>query len=706
MIFKFFHGKVLCSLLLTAGLWSAGLPVAGSRLYGLPVAGGRLYGLPVAGARLYDKPVTGERLSGQPAVGVWLSDPLVTDNRLSGQPAVGVWLFDPPVTDKRLSGQPSVGVWLSDPLVADRADILEDSCKILNIRLYRSGYLIDMKKEIPVLNHREGIVFTMENDGATEYSFFMAGPDVEWSAWTGRSYKEYTNLSQGRYTFMYRHRVRGGDVMGEGSFAFRVRAPWYLSPLALVIYPLLLVLGGMLIRRHTHRRFMERQKRLEELIAERTEELKHEKEKSDNLLANMLPRGTAQEIMSKGKAAKTKYNFVTVLFSDIQGFTKIAEEMNPEVLIDELDRFFFHFDLVTQKYRIEKIKTIGDAYMCAGGIPERNRTNPVEVVLAALEMQKYMEFMRNDPSNNAARFWDIRIGIHTGTVIAGVVGHTKLTYDIWGDTVNTASRMESSGEAGKINISGTTYEFVKDYFTCEYRGRMPVKYKGDLDMYFVTGIRPEFSEPDGSPNRKFFNRIEMIRILDVEEHVFARYSENASPDLFFHSPDHIRSVSLQVDLLARAEQLEDRDYINVRLASLFIFYGYVFDYGEPLSAARKRAEEILAVYGFENQTLEVVTELMETAFQPHQESLAGMVLHDAVYDFTGRVDFISMADRLYREEMAYGKAYDTKAWFRKMIAMVEQNPFLTETARRLQSVPHEEQVRALRSFADEKLTGV
>lgn len=598
------------------------------------------------------------------------------------------------------------GVWLSDQPVAGRDDAIQDLDKIISVRLYRSGNMIDTGEELPVLDHREGIVFTMEKDGATEYSFFMAGPDIGWSAWTGRSYKEYTSLSRGRYTFMYRYRSGGGDIAGEGSFSFRVRAPWYFSPLAWVIYPLLLVFVIMLIRRHTHRRFMERQKRLEELIAERTEELQHEKEKSDNLLANMLPRGTAQEIMSKGKAAKTKYNFVTVLFSDIQGFTKIAEEMNPEVLIDELDRFFFHFDSLAQKYRIEKIKTIGDAYMCAGGIPERNRTNPVEVVLAALDMQKFMQFMRDDPANNAARFWDIRIGIHTGTVIAGVVGHTKLTYDIWGDTVNTASRMESSGEAGKINISGTTYEFVKEYFTCEHRGRMPVKYKGDLDMYFVTGIRPEFCGPDGSPNKKFFNRIEMIRILDVEEHVFSNYSENASPDLFFHSLDHIRSVCLHADLLARAEKLEDRDYINLRLASVFIFYGYVFDYSDPASATRKRAEEILEVYGFEKETLDAVTGLMESAFLPHQESIAGMVLHDAVYDFTGRVDFISMADRLFREEMAYGKAYDPKAWFRKMIAMVEQNPFLTESARRLQSVPHDEQIRALKSFADEKLTGI
>ena len=149
-----------------------------------------------------------------------------------------------------------------------------------------------------------------------------------------------------------------------------------------------------------------------------------------------------------------------MLFSDIQGFTKIAEEMNPEALIDELDHFFFHFDSVVEKYNIEKIKTIGDAYMAAGGIPHKNSTNPVEVVLAALEMQSYMQQLKS----TRADIWDLRIGIHTGPVIAGVVGHKKVSYDIWGDTVNTASRMESSGVPGKINISSITYSMVKEYF--------------------------------------------------------------------------------------------------------------------------------------------------------------------------------------------------------------------------------------------------
>jgi adenylate cyclase len=590
---------------------------------------------------------------------------------------------------------------LGDAITSQRAGV-ESVGRIAGIWLYRSGERVDTTRGMPRLKYHEGIVFMMVPGEAIQYSYYMEGPDDGWSKWTERTFKEYTNLGRGRYAFLYRYRddIRGRK--GEGSFTFRVRAPWYFSPLAWIIYPLILIFTILLLRIRTHRLYMERQRRLENLIAERTEELQHEKEKSDNLLANMLPKGTAEEIMSKGKAAKTKYNFVTVLFSDIQGFTKIAEEMNPEVLIDELDRFFFHFDSVVEKYRIEKIKTIGDAYMCAGGIPERNRTNPVEVVLAALEMRKYMLSMKNNPANSAARFWDIRIGIHTGTVIAGVVGHKKLTYDIWGDTVNTASRMESSGEPGKINISGTTFEFVKDYFECEYRGRMPVKYKGDLDMYFVEGIKPELRESDGSPNRKFFSRIEMIRILDVEEHILTKYSENASPDLFFHSTDYIRSVCLQADLLARAEKIDDQEYIHLRLASMFVFFGYVFDYNDPAAASKKRAGEILSVYGFDKHTLDAVSALMDSAFVPEQKSIAGMVLHDAVYDYAGRIDFITMVDRLYREEMAYGKARDQKTWFRNLTEMIEQNHFLTETARKLQSVPHSEQIINLQAYADSK----
>ena len=565
------------------------------------------------------------------------------------------------------------------------------------VLVYGTGERIDSSSLLPQINNHQGIVFEMTPCEGAVYRYQLSKIDRGWSLWTPIAVKEYTNLDQGRYVFSFQ-RKEGDEIKYSGNFSFKVKAPWYFSAVALCIYPLLLLFLLMLIRIRTQSLIRERQKRLETVIKERTDELRLEKEKSDRLLANMLPKGTAEEIMSKGKAEKVKYNFVTVLFSDIQGFTRIAEEMNPELLIDELDKFFFHFDSVVEKYRIEKIKTIGDAYMCAGGIPERNRTNPVEVVLAALEMQQYMTSIKNDPNNDAAKFWDIRIGIHTGTVIAGVVGHKKLTYDIWGDTVNTASRMESSGEAGKVNISGTTHEFVKEYFTCEYRGRMPVKYKGDLDMYFVTGINPILSDESGAPNKKFFTKLQMIRILDVEDHVFTDYISNSSPDLFFHSHDYIRNVCLQTELLARAEKLEDDDYINVRLASIFLFYGYVYDYSHPFDVSLKRAEEILSYYGFSEENMHVVRNLVSNAFSSVQKTHAGAVLHDAVYDFMGRVDFSEMISKLYREEKAYKKVTDIEGWFENIKQSIVSNAFITDTGILLQSVKRDEQILALENL--------
>ncbi len=308
-----------------------------------------------------------------------------------------------------------------------------------------------------ILNYRENnLRFEIAPSGIYEFRYFLEGYDRRWTPWGRFNSKEYTNLPAGNYIFQVRYR-QSDDTQGVmPSYPFKVLPLWHFSKPAILIYMILFSFLIWAIYAYLNLRFARKQYALEQIINKRTEDLITEKEKTEALLANVLPKNAADEIISKGKATKIKYNFVTVLFSDIQGFTKIAEEMNPEVLIDELDKFFFYFDSVVEKFGIEKIKTIGDAYMCAGGIPEKNRTNPVEVILAALEMKAYMAGLKKSSETEGMKYWDIRIGIHTGTVVAGVVGQKKLSYDIWGDTVNTASRMESSGDAGKINISGTT----------------------------------------------------------------------------------------------------------------------------------------------------------------------------------------------------------------------------------------------------------
>jgi class 3 adenylate cyclase len=471
-----------------------------------------------------------------------------------------------------------------------------------------------------------------------------------------------------------------------------------LSISTIVIALIFLLVVEFVIYKLLELKFRRKQQVLEKIINKKNEDLVRINEKTEALLANVLPKNTADELMAGGKATKTKYNFVTVLFSDIQGFTQIAEEMNPEVLIDELDKFFFHFDSVVEKYRIEKIKTIGDAYMCAGGIPEKNRTNPVEVILAALEMQEYMKSLKEASLIQGMKYWDIRIGIHTGTVIAGVVGHKKLSYDIWGDTVNIASRMESSGDAGKINISGATYEFVKDFFVCEYRGKMPVKYKGDLDMYFVKEIIPELSDENGFPNNRFRFKMQLIKLQDVEGTIDKLFTDEAPPDLYFHNAQMAMSISSQVELIATTEKLPEEEYVILKLASIFLITGFISDYNNPVEGAFNLMGEILPRFGFDESFIISSRRILTNSFEERYESAADKILHDAKYAYLGRIDYIKLTDKLLKERNEHGIITGNDNWIDIQKNLLVTHDFLTNTGKLLRSVTIEEQIAELQTL--------
>ena len=241
----------------------------------------------------------------------------------------------------------------------------------------------------------------------------------------------------------------------------------------------LLLLAALLFNRNLIRARANRQ------LASKNVAIERERARADSLLKNILPEKTAEELILHNTVQPVRYDSVTVLFSDFVGFTTIAEWVSPEELIAELDACFRLFDSIMDKYGLEKIKTIGDAYMCAGGLPTPNLTHAADMVQAAIEMQNRLHQLMHSQPTPGKPVFEMRIGIHTGPVVAGVVGSHKFAYDIWGDTVNTAARLEQGSLPGKINISETTYQQVRHLFNCTFRGNLAAKNKGEIAMYFV-----------------------------------------------------------------------------------------------------------------------------------------------------------------------------------------------------------------------------
>ena len=213
--------------------------------------------------------------------------------------------------------------------------------------------------------------------------------------------------------------------------------------------------------------------------------LEKEKERSDGLLLNILPHDVADELKKTGKATPKYHEMVSILFVDITKFSNMVRNTNPKNLVEDLDSIFSAFDEIVEKYKLEKIKTIGDAYMCVCGLTDDVPNHALNTILASDEMIQFMKEWRKTKNTKSDDELNLRAGIHSGAVTAGVVGKIKFQFDIWGDAVNLASRMESNSKTSLINISETTYEMVKDYFICEYRGKFPVKNMGEVDMYFV-----------------------------------------------------------------------------------------------------------------------------------------------------------------------------------------------------------------------------
>ena len=309
----------------------------------------------------------------------------------------------------------------------------------------------------------------------------LVGLEDDWTS--GRGAVRYPALPPGDYTFEVVAANEDGVPSEPVSVKFTVTPAWWETRAAFVSE--LAAVGGLgfLLQWARSRRLKRRAESLERIVGERTREVAAEKEKSDKLLGDILPAAVIEELKANGEARSRRFDDVTVLFADLVGFTKMAAELPPERVVAELDEMFAAFDTICRAHHMEKLKTIGDAYMAAGGLPTTNATHPEDAVIAALSMQAWLdERARKRPHAVAIR---LRVGLHTGPVVAGVIGTWKFAYDIWGDAVNTASRMESSGVAGEINLSRATWERVQARVPCTARGLVEAKGKGVMEMFLV-----------------------------------------------------------------------------------------------------------------------------------------------------------------------------------------------------------------------------
>jgi class 3 adenylate cyclase len=353
------------------------------------------------------------------------------------------------------------------------------------------------------------IGITTKSTQKVKYQYTLKGLDQEWSSITTRTSASYGHLPDGEYTFRVKAMNSQGYWSKEFIYKFTIRPPWWKTKWAYLLYTLAFLLGIILVdriqtqrviskeRERTRDRELEQARILEkayqelhlqnQIVEKQKNELELEKKRSDTLLRNILPFEVAEELKKKGYADAKLFDDATVLFTDFKDFTYFSERSSPQELVEEIHMCFSAFDLIMEKYRVEKIKTIGDAYMAAGGIPTPNETHAIDVVKAGLEIQQFMHERKLSKEAAGEHYLELRIGIHTGPLVAGVVGMKKFAYDIWGDTVNTAHQMEIKGESGKINISRTTYRLVKDRYNCTHRGKIEAKNKGMIDMYFVDG---------------------------------------------------------------------------------------------------------------------------------------------------------------------------------------------------------------------------
>ena len=339
--------------------------------------------------------------------------------------------------------------------------------------------------------------------------------------------------------------------------------------------------------------------------------------------------------------------------------------------------------------------------MSAGGIPIKNITNPIDVVLAALEMRHMLYTTQHDRSDENRQIWDLSIGMHTGPVIATTMGKKKVSYNIKGETVNIASRMQAACKTGNINISIMTYEMIREYFECEYVGRMPVKYEGDVEMYMVKGLKPEFAADDSKtiPNQKFIVKYLLRQFSDLQEIILDKLEKELPSYLYYHNYKHTIDVVSQTELIGIGEGVNDTEMLLLKTAALFHDTGHIVNSDNHEHLGTLLVREMLPNYNYNDEQIEEICKLiMATKMPPNPQTLLEKIMCDADLDYLGRADFIPVSNTLFEELKAQNKITELNEWNKMQVKFISGHQYFTDTANKLREVNKQKQIDRIKSL--------
>ncbi len=421
------------------------------------------------------------------------------------------------------------------------------------------------------------------------------------------------------------------------------------------------------------------------------------------LLNNIFPENVLSELSSNGKFSPKRIENGVVLFTDFVDFSLKSKMLNPLRLIHQLERYFIKFDEIVTRYNLEKIKTIGDAYMALAGVTENKPEPAVRACLAAIEIRDYIQTERDIALATKTDFWEIRIGLHMGPLVAGIIGTNKYNFDVWGDTVNIAARAEASTKRGTITITSNIFEKIEPYFDTVTRGKVDIlKRGGAIDMYFLQNLKREFGMYSEGNAPKSALRIQCglpsVDFKNLRTHILNQLKSLLPEYLSYHDLPHTIDVEKAVIRYANLEGISKEDLILLRTAALFHDAGFILQYHKNEDIGIGMVRSALPKYGYTNNQIDKIVQIINaTKLSVEPSSLLEQIMCDADHDYIGRPEYHIIAKKL-REELALNKkVFTEREWIEFQLEFLEnQHVYYTETANNIRSISKKKRIKELK----------